>query len=78
VEVSDTTLRYDRNVKVPLYARHGIPEVWIVDLENSRLRFYRGLVNEAYTDVTATDKPGITALPGMQARTVDLAKLLEM
>ena len=32
IEVSDTTLPYDRGVKLPLYARAGIPEVWIVDL----------------------------------------------
>lgn len=32
IEVSDTTLDYDRGVKLPLYARAGIPEVWIVDL----------------------------------------------
>src|ERR1700730_3657390 len=32
VEVGDTTLRYDREVKVPLYAARGISEVWIVDL----------------------------------------------
>lgn len=32
IEVSDTTLRYDREVKLPLYARSSIPEVWIVDL----------------------------------------------
>jgi Uma2 family endonuclease len=34
IEVSDTTLAYDRDVKLPLYARAGIPEVWIVDLGN--------------------------------------------
>jgi Uma2 family endonuclease len=77
VEVSDTTLRYDRNVKVPLYARHGIPEVWIVDLENGRLHCYRGLVKETYADVTATDKPGVMTLPRMPERTVDLSRLLE-
>jgi Uma2 family endonuclease len=33
VEVSDTTLAYDRNLKLPLYARAGIGEVWIVDLQ---------------------------------------------
>jgi Uma2 family endonuclease len=33
IEVSDSTLRYDRDVKVPLYARHNVPEVWIVDLQ---------------------------------------------
>jgi Uma2 family endonuclease len=32
IEVSDTSLPYDREVKLPFYARHGIPEVWIVDL----------------------------------------------
>jgi Uma2 family endonuclease len=32
IEVSDTTLSYDRGVKLPLYARAGIREVWIVDL----------------------------------------------
>ena len=35
--MSDTTLRYDRDVKVPLYARHGVPEVWIVDVQNGIL-----------------------------------------
>ena len=32
VEVSDTSLRYDREVKGPLYARAGVPELWIVNL----------------------------------------------
>jgi Uma2 family endonuclease len=32
VEVSDSTLTYDRTVKAPLYAKHGIPEVWVVNL----------------------------------------------
>jgi Uma2 family endonuclease len=33
VEVSDTTLSYDRNVKLPLYARTGISEAWVIDLK---------------------------------------------
>lgn len=32
VEVSDSSLRYDREVKSPLYARAGVPELWIVNL----------------------------------------------
>ena len=31
IEISTSTLDYDRDVKIPLYARHGIPEVWIFD-----------------------------------------------
>uniref|UniRef100_A0A831TF58 Uma2 family endonuclease n=1 Tax=Thermorudis peleae TaxID=1382356 RepID=A0A831TF58_9BACT len=41
VEISDTSLRYDRDVKVPLYARYGIPEVWVVDLVEERVLVYR-------------------------------------
>jgi Uma2 family endonuclease len=37
LEVSDTSLRYDHGVKLPLYARAGIPEAWIVDLKGRRL-----------------------------------------
>ena len=41
IEVSDSTLRYDRDVKVPLYANHGIPEVWLLDLQQKQLEIYR-------------------------------------
>ena len=37
IEVSDTTLDYDQEVKVPLYAASGIPEVWITDLKGGRI-----------------------------------------
>ena len=30
IEVSDSTVAFDRKIKVPLYARHGVPEVWLV------------------------------------------------
>ena len=41
VEVSDTTIRYDYNVRVPLYAVNGIPEVWIANLRDGVLDVYR-------------------------------------
>lgn len=41
VEVSDTTLTYDRDTKLPLYAEAGIPEVWIVNLEARQVEVYR-------------------------------------
>ena len=34
IEVSDSTLKYDRDVKIPLYAEAEFPEVWIVNLMN--------------------------------------------
>jgi Uma2 family endonuclease len=41
VEVSDSTLEYDRDIKLGLYARHGIPEVWLLDVNAGELTLYR-------------------------------------
>ena len=41
IEVADTTAKSDRNKKIPLYARHGIPESWLVDLQKRQLEVYR-------------------------------------
>lgn len=41
IEVSDTTLSFDQRRKVPLYARYGIPETWIVDLPDRCLEVFR-------------------------------------
>lgn len=48
VEVSDTTLEYDRRRKLPLYARAGIAEVWIVNLADERIETYADPAGGAY------------------------------
>ena len=48
VEVSDTTLAYDRDVKLPRYARAGVPEVWIVDLEGRKVESHSAPSAEGY------------------------------
>ena len=48
VEVSDSTLRFDRHVKLPIYAEAGVPEFWIVDLVHNRTEVYREPVGAAY------------------------------
>jgi Uma2 family endonuclease len=50
IEVSDTSLRYDRTVKLRLYARAGIPEYWIVDAKTETLEIYRSPIGERYAD----------------------------
>ena len=56
IEVSDTTLHFDRNVKVPIYARNGIIEVWIVDLNNDSIHVYREPKEATYTLVETRTK----------------------
>lgn len=58
VEVADTSLAYDIGVKVPLYARHGIPEVWVVDAATRRTTVFRGLVGGRYADETQVESNG--------------------
>jgi len=75
IEVSDSTLRYDRDVKVPFYARHGVPEVWIVDVPNDQLLVYGSPSDGAYSRQTSVAQPGtmpMTALPGVA---VDLSSV---
>ena len=50
IEVADSSLRYDREIKIPLYARHGIPEVWLVDLLDNRLLHFRDGASEGYRE----------------------------
>ncbi|MFD3005025.1 Uma2 family endonuclease [Thermus tengchongensis] len=53
VEVSDTSLRHDLGVKVPLYAQGGVPEVWVVDLEGRRVLVHREPKEGGYKEVRA-------------------------
>jgi Uma2 family endonuclease len=41
IEVADATPVFDRETKLPLYAKHGVPEVWILDLDARQLEVYR-------------------------------------
>ena len=52
IEVADTSLEFDLNVKVPIYARTGIPEVWVIDLNDEVIRIFRNPENGRYTSET--------------------------
>ena len=51
IEVSDTTLAYDRGVKLRLYARAGVREVWIADLEGERVERHTNPSGDLYRNV---------------------------
>lgn len=56
IEVADSSLEYDREVKVPLYARAGIPEVWLVDLSADQIAVYRHPSAGQYRNVHAASR----------------------
>jgi Uma2 family endonuclease len=41
VDVAHSAIRFDREVKLERYARHGIPEVWLLDLADGELNICR-------------------------------------
>ena len=48
IEVADTTLAYDRQVKMPLYAKAGIAESWIINLTEEQIEVYASLDDGTY------------------------------
>ncbi len=74
VEVSDSTIDFDRDVKVPNYARSGIQEVWLWDLEANCLEVYRDPTANGYTSIQRFERGEIVsplAFPDFQV-SVDL------
>jgi Uma2 family endonuclease len=75
IEVSDTTARYDREIKLPLYAEAGVPEVWIVDIDAQLLRCHRRPAGLEYTEMQALPAPSRIAVPGVEGAKLELGDL---
>ncbi|MEO6759912.1 MAG: Uma2 family endonuclease [Saprospiraceae bacterium] len=74
-EVSDTTLSFDMTVKAGLYARAGIPEYWVLDLNERRLIVHRRPESGRYLDVVGyleDESVSTLAAPGAMVRVGDL------
>ena len=51
VEVADSSIEYDRDVKIPLYASSGICEVWLVDIYEQLITVYRYPHADGYSEI---------------------------
>ena len=77
IEVSDTTLDYDREEKLPAYGRAGVPEVWIVNLVDQAIEVYRephftGYRSRSVLRAGETAKP--QAFPDVAVNVAELLK----
>ena len=75
VEVAESSLRYDRDVKLPLYARHNVPEVWLVDINGRRLTRHRRPMQGRYTHVDEPDLGAPLEIEAINQVSVDLSEL---
>jgi Uma2 family endonuclease len=64
VEVAETSMRYDRTVKAPLYAEAGIPEYWIVNLRDGVIEVYTDPADGAYKQTRKAKRGDTLPLPG--------------
>ncbi len=75
VEVADTSVAFDRDVKLPLYARSGVPEVWIVDLAARRIHVHRDPLEDGYGTIAVLEPDSelsAVAFPGVKVRVGEL------
>jgi Uma2 family endonuclease len=75
IEVADTSLEYDRAVKVPLYARAGIPETWVLNVRDRALEVYREPGPAGYARMVTyqpNQRVAAAAFPDLVLRVADL------
>lgn len=76
IEVAETSLRLDRDLKLGIYARRGIPEVWLADLKASRITHYREPNEAGYRVSGVLDLTTPIPVPGLPSTLLDLSGLL--
>lgn len=76
IEVSDSTLAVDRGVKVPLYARSGVAEVWIVDVGAEAVTVHAERHDIGYADVRTARGGQALQVPGFPDVTMTVADVL--
>jgi Uma2 family endonuclease len=77
VEIADSSLRYDREIKGPLYARHGIPEFWLINITAGLIEIHQepDSPKSLYRNVT-TASEGLFAPASFPEVTLDVRELL--
>ncbi len=76
VEVAETSGEYDRQIKVPLYALHGIDEVWLVDLRQRRVLVYRDASADSYRTARSFQSSDALSAPAFTDLRVMVADIL--
>jgi Uma2 family endonuclease len=76
IEVAETTAPYDHQVKIPLYARAGVPECWLVDLRRNVVEVHRSPGRDRYAERREL-RPGDRVAPAaLPEAALDVAQIL--
>jgi Uma2 family endonuclease len=76
IEVADSSLSYDRDLKLPLYARAGIPEIWLVALLPQRVEVYQAPSEDGYGEKRTAQRGDVLTAVNLPGVRVDVAEIL--
>src|SRR5262249_9060930 len=76
IEVADVTLLKNRNVKIPLYGRAGIPEAWLINLPKQQIEIYSELVKGRYRKCVKVKRGEAVVSPNLPRLSLEVEALL--
>jgi Uma2 family endonuclease len=77
IEVSDTTIDYDREEKLPRYAQANIAEAWLIDVDNFTVEQYLQPRNGKYLIKKLLERGDIIASQSVTALQLDIERVFE-
>lgn len=76
IEVADTTIEFDQQVKIPLYCQNHIQEVWLIDLNQNIIRMYRTPTANGYQFIQLFEPEQTLALGAFPDVTINVNEIL--
>jgi len=75
IEVADSTLDWDRRVKMKLYARAGVAQAWLVDVGGARVEVYGDPSSDGYRSVRTLGAGCSLVLPHSGGREIEVSRI---
>ena len=76
IEVADSSLKFDQNQKLRLYALHDIPEYWLLNIQDNCLEVYRQPHNGVYAEKTTLHSGDKITLSQLEDISINLSDIL--
>lgn len=75
IEVADTSIEYDRSIKIPLYAESKIQEVWLIDLNQNFLEIYQNPQSNYYQNRQKLSSQNLVVLNNLDKIEINVSDL---
>lgn len=76
IEVADSSLAFDQNHKLRLYAIHNVPEFWLLNLNDNCLEVYRKPKGEVYAEKTTLYQGDVITLSQLPEISIQVSEIL--